>query len=319
MTADNEAATDLLPWLPRGQLTFPALRRAAGHVAAWFPPLRGVLIRRRLRYRMQSALGYVPDLRHPRTLNEKIAWRMLHDRNPLIPLTIDKLLVRDWVADKIGPEVLVPLLGAWDRAEDIDWQALPQRFVLKGTHGWNMNLLVHDKAALDVPAVTAQAREWLGRSHYADTYEWGYRNVRPRLLAEAMLCDEKGDIPADFKFHVFHGRVGLLGVHTGRFGRHRTTFFDAAMRRLPMVQNNPPDSDLRLPGEIAALIEVAESLGRVFDYVRVDLYLVRGAVRFGELTHYNDGACGRYTPQPYDRTLGDMWQLDTRRGAFKQS
>ncbi|WP_428391757.1 hypothetical protein [Lichenicoccus sp.] len=98
----------------------PALRDAVGRAAALWPPLHRLLVRRRLRHRLQTALGYIPDLRHPRTLNEKVAWRMLHDRNPLIPLTIDKLLVRDWVAARVGSEVLVPLLGAWDRAEDID-------------------------------------------------------------------------------------------------------------------------------------------------------------------------------------------------------
>ena len=312
-----ETTTTAFPWLAPHRKLGHALRCSLGQIAAMFPPTHRLLLRRRLRLRMQAELGYVPDLAHPRTFNEKIAWRMLHDRNPLIPLTIDKLLVRDWVADRVGPQVLVPLLGAWDRAEEIDWQALPARFVLKGTHGWNMNLLVHDKAALDVAAATASAREWLGRSHYADTYEWGYRNVRPRLLAEVMLQDDSGEIPADFKFHVFHGRVGMLVVHTGRFAAHRTTFFDAAMCRLPMIQSNPADPDLRLPDEIPALIELAETLGREFDYVRVDLYLVRGVIYFGELTHYSCSACGLYTPQSYDRTIGDMWQLDTRRRALR--
>ncbi len=190
--------------------------------------------------------------------------------------------------------------------------------MLKATHGWNMNLLVHDKAALDVAAATAQAREWLGRNHYADTYEWGYRDVRPRLLAEAMLDGENGDGPADYKFHVFHGRVRMLAVHTGRFGLHRLTYFDEAMCRLPVRKKTPPDADLKLPAEIDALIGMAERLGGPFDYVRVDLYLAGGAIRFGELTHYNDGACGPYTPQSYDRTLGDMWQLDTRRGTLRR-
>ncbi len=291
------------------------LRHLLDRLAELVPPLRQLRAARRLRRRMRAALGYEPNLHRPRSFNEKIGWRILHDRNPLIPLTIDKIAVRDWVAARVGPEILIPLLGTWQRAEQIDWEALPRRFVLKASHGWSMNLLVHDKRSTDRDAALATASAWLRRSHYADTDEWGYRDVPPRLLAEEMLQDDAGGIPGDLKFHVFEGRVRLIGVHRDRFGLHRVTFFDERMRRLPVTQGCPADPSWQPPQGMARLIEIAERLGAAFDYVRVDLYLVDGKPRFGELTHYDSGGCSAYHPAKYDRLIGDLWRLPgTRRG-----
>ncbi len=285
------------------------LRRLLDRLVEALPALRRLRTRRRLRRRMQAALGYAPNLHRPRSFNEKIGWRILHDRNPLIPLTIDKIGVRDWVAARVGSDILIPLLGTWERAEQIDWEALPQRFVLKASHGWSMNLLVHDKRATDRDEALATASEWLGRSHYAGTDEWGYRDIPPRLLAEEMLLDASGGIPDDLKFHVFDGRVRLIGVHDDRFGLHRVTFFDERMRRLPVTQGCPSNPLWQPPPGMAQLIPIAERLGAAFDYVRVDLYLVDGAPRFGELTHYDSGGCSAYHPAKYDRLFGDLWRL----------
>ena len=287
----------------------PPLRQLLDQLVDAVPALRQLRAGRRLRRRMRTALGYEPNLQHPRSFNEKIGWRILHDRNPLIPLTIDKIGARDWVSARVGPDILIPLLGTWKRAEDIDWETLPQRFVLKASHGWSMNLLVHDKRTIDREAAMATASGWLGRSHYASTDEWGYRDVPPRLLAEEMLLDAGGCIPDDLKFHVFDGRVRLIGVHNDRFGLHRVTFFDEQLRRLPVTQGCPANPLLQPPPGVAKLIPIAEQLGAPFDYVRVDLYLVEGRARFGELTHYDSGGCSAYHPPGYDRLIGDLWQL----------
>jgi hypothetical protein len=285
------------------------LRRVLLRVVQAVPPLRRLWEARRLRRRMRAALGYDPDLRRPQTFNEKVAWRILYDRNPLIALTTDKLAVRRYVAAKVSPDILVPLLGTWDRAEDIDWNALPSRFVLKASHGWSMNLLVHDKAAIDRESALATAAGWLRHSHAAATGEWGYRNIQPRLLAETMLLDEFGEIPADLKFYVFNGRMQLLRVHTGRFDNHRITFFDRAMQPLPVNQIYAADPDWLPPPEINEAAGLAERLGADFDFARVDLYVARGRIWFGEITHYDGNATVAYVPRSYDRIIGDMWRL----------
>ena len=283
-------------------------RQAIRQAALRLPLLSPLLRQRSLRYRMRGALGYEPDLEHPVTFNEKIGWRILYDRNPLLAATTDKIAVRDYVARRVGPDILIPLLGTWRSAADIPWQALPERFVLKANHGWNMNLLVRDKAGLDLGAAAARAAGWLRHSHYEDTGEWAYRDIVPRLLAEEMLLDERGEIPADLKFYVFNGRMRLLQVHTGRHGAHRITTFDEGLRRLPLRQTHGTDADYVLPPQVPGMIPLAERLGAEFDFARVDLYCVRGRAWFGEITHYDGGGCAAFEPAHYDRVIGEMWR-----------
>jgi hypothetical protein len=285
------------------------LRQVAERVASASPKADHLLRSRRLRYRMRTALGYDPDFRSPRTFNEKLAWRMLFDRNPLFPLTMDKIAVRDYVAAKVGPELLIPLLGTWSRAADVSWADLPQRFVLKASHGWNMNLLVADKDAIDETAALKTADAWLRDNHFSETHEWGYRDIPPRLLAEEMLLDLHGDIPADFKFYVFGGRARLLRVHTGRFGDHRTNFFGEDLQPLPIAQIFPANPTYVLPPEARDMARIAERLGADFDFARIDLYLTRGRAWFGEITHYEGSACVPFNDPEHDRIIGDMWQL----------
>ncbi|WP_160299882.1 ATP-grasp fold amidoligase family protein [Belnapia sp. F-4-1] len=268
-----------------------------------------VLRERHLRYRMRAALGYDPNLSQPATFNEKLGWRILHDRNPLLALTTDKINARRYVVDRVGNDVLVPLLGIWSRAEDIEWEKLPSRFVLKGSHGWNMNLLVHDRTALDIPTAVSQANGWLRRNHYETAGEWAYRDLTPRLLAEEMLLDADGGIPADLKFYVFHGRVRLLRVHIGRHGHHRANSYNERLEPWSVRQAHEPDLGYVLPPETQDALRLAEQIGGEFDFARVDLYCVGGRVFFGEITHYDGNACSPFSPAGLDRVIGDYWTL----------
>jgi hypothetical protein len=256
---------------------------------------------------MRNSLGYEPDLAFPRTFNEKLAWRILHDRNPLFPITIDKVAAREWIANRGGKGLLVPLYGVWDRVEDIIWAQLPKAFALKASHGWNMNLLIEDKAKIDRAAALATAAEWLTYCHYKHTGEWGYRDIPHRILAEELLREETGEGPTELKFHVFDGRARVLRVHNDRYGDHRVTFFDDRMQRVPVSQGPPEPQCWTLPDNVGDLFRLAGRLGAGFDYVRVDLYYVRGTIKFSELTQYESSACRPFVPVAYDRQLGDMW------------
>ncbi|WP_084113064.1 ATP-grasp fold amidoligase family protein [Belnapia moabensis] len=285
------------------------LRDVVHYAAQYIPVLDEILRERHLRYRMRTALGYKPNLSQPKTFNEKLGWRILHDRNPLLALTTDKINVRRYVADRVGNDVLVPLLGIWSRAEEIEWDKLPNRFVLKGSHGWNMNLLVHDRTALDTCAAVSQANGWLRCNHYQTAGEWAYRDLVPRLLAEEMLLDADGGIPADLKFYVFHGRARLLRVHTGRHSDHRANSYDERLEPLSLRQSCKPDPNYVLPLEAHDALQLAERIGADFDFARVDLYCVGGQVRFGEITHYDGNACAPFWPASFDRVMGDYWTL----------
>jgi hypothetical protein len=271
-----------------------------------------------LRGRMQRSLGYRPNLRRPTTYNEKLAWRILHGDDPLIALTTDKIAVRDYVAEKVGPELLIPLVGVYDRAVDIRWDELPTSFVLKASHGCAMNLIVPDKDAVDRSEVLRTAERWMQTNYYEESRERAYRNIPPRLLIEEFLSDDDGGVPADYKFLVFHGRTALIRVHTGRFGDHRVTFFDPDLRPVEMAQVYPSDPGVVLPPEVRDMVPVAEKLAEDFDYARIDLYLARGRAWFGEITHHDGNAHVFFNPPEVDAALGKLWNLPPRAAGVKR-
>jgi hypothetical protein len=288
-----------------------ALRSAVDAV----PPLARARDVRALRRRMRAALGYEPDLRNPLTYNERLAHKILYDRDPRLVRTSDKIAVRDFVAERIGAEHLIPLIGVYDRAARIPWDDLPDRFVLKANHGSGTNLIVRDKAAVDRVEALCQADGWLVENHYWWTGEWAYSRIKPRLLAEALLeGDAEGKPPVDYKFYVFHGRPRILDVHMDRF-RPSYRYLQRDVETLGPLPFNwgqlvASDNDISayLPAaEVRVMAELAACLGAGFDHVRVDLYLSGGRIWFGELTHYTGNACEPFFPDQYDRVLGDLW------------
>lgn len=262
-----------------------------------------------LGHRMRQALGYRPRLDDPRTYNEKLAWRILHDDNPVLAQTTDKLTARAFVADRVGTDLLIPLLAVHDDVDELAWDELPPGFVVKATHGCEMTAVVRDKTRTDRAAVVAAARTWLRRDYHDFSHERVYRGLPRRVMVEELLTDDDGGQPADFKLLVFHGRVALVRVHSDRFGDHRVNFFDSALRPLRLAQVYPERPGLRLPPQAETLITVAEKLGQDFDYARIDLYLARGRVWFGEITHHDGNACAPWRPAAMDRALGDVWRL----------
>jgi len=263
---------------------------------------------------MRAALGYEPNLRNPLTHNERLGHKILYDRDPLLVRTSDKVAVRDFVAERIGPEHLIPLIGTYNRAADIPWDALPDRFVLKANHGSGTNLIVRDKASVNRAQALRQADGWLAENHYWWTGEWAYSRIKPRLLVEALLEGEaEGKPPVDYKFYVFHGRPRMFDVHIDRFGagyrylqRDAETLSPVAFRWGHFAAHGEDSFDLPA-AEVRTMTELAARVGAGFDHVRVDLYLSGGRIWFGELTHYTNNACDPFFPERYDRVLGDLW------------
>lgn len=290
----------------------PPLLRRAFHMAAdkiaWVDHLRLIRQRRRM---MREALGYQPNLRHPQSFNERIAWKILNDRNPLIPLTLDKVTVRPWAAERIGWQYITPIVGVWDSASEVPWEALPRRFVLKANHGSGYNILVPDKALACRDPILAQAEAWLAENYGERTGEWGYRSIQPRLLVEEFLPGPAGSVPEDYKVYVFGGRPHLLQVHLGRFTEQRHELFYDPITLEPLAFGRHRHADWPNypgpPAAAAALYDLAAQLGAGFDAVRVDFYLINGEPRFGEMTHYSGGSSVAIGTLDEDRTLGDLW------------
>ncbi len=263
------------------------------------------------------SLGYEPDLEHPKTFNEKLQWLKLHDRNPLYTQLVDKYEVRSYVADKIGEEYLIPLVGGpWDSAEEIDFDALPEQFVLKCTHDSGSVVICRDKAAFDREAAKAKLAKSLKRNYYWAGREWPYKNVKPRVFAEKlMVTDPAGQASLlDYKLQCFGGRFDNIMVCEGRFSERGTRFyfFDRDWNYLPYCPYEDLDESIfpsLKPLCLDEMIRIAETLSAGFPELRVDLYNTSGKILFGELTFFPQGGFDDEITESCDLYLGSRLDI----------
>ncbi|HWS53005.1 MAG TPA: ATP-grasp fold amidoligase family protein [Pyrinomonadaceae bacterium] len=249
-----------------------------------------------------------PSFRNPRTFTEHVHAKKLFERDRLFTLTADKYAVRDYVAERVGAERLVPLLAVADDPADLDFDKLPNAFVAKASHGNNANLIVRDKAGLDWAASVKTMRRWVADNWYRYNKEWAYLNIPPRIVVEEFL-DDGGRPPVDYKFFVFSGKARLIQVDTGRFSQHRRNLFDEHWRSLAVALRYPrPPAPPPRPALLPEMLAVAERLGKDFTFARVDLYQHRGRVYFGEITHYPGGGSEDFDPLEFDHALGEVWR-----------
>lgn len=237
---------------------------------------------------------------------------MLYERKPLFTTISDKLQVRDYVATKVGRKYLIPLLWSGDDPEDIPFDELPLKFVIKTNHGCGYVLIVNDKNLLDHAKAKQQIKMWLKENFGRDKYlgiAWAYKNIKPTIIIEAFL-GEKGKAPRDYKFFCFSGRVEYFKVDLDRFEDHAAIFFDKHLSRLDLLEDGfkrYPGS-IQLPDHFENMIRLAESLSEGFDFIRVDLYCSTNQIYFGELTVYPGGISHRFSPDSFDYLFGEKWK-----------
>ena len=240
---------------------------------------------RRLKRQFRKIHGYSLSFRNPRSLSEKVHWiKRYCDLEPLSQF-VDKYRVRTFVKKRIGHHYIIPMIGIYNRVEDIDFDALPDRFALKATHGCGWNILVNDKSSMDREAIRNQFNDWLNRSFYDNTREANYRNMKGRILIEALLGSPHDSLN-DYKFYCCNGVP--LGAHVDidRFGNHQYRIFDAEWNEFE--KKNPAESatipQIPRPEKLEEMLEVCRRLSSGFPYVRVDLYYTSNKIYFGELT-----------------------------------
>lgn len=281
-----------------------------------------------------SVLGVIPDklylkllykiktgrtlhLDSPQTYSEKLNWLKIYDRNPLYTKLVDKYEVRDYVKEKIGEEYLFPLLGVWDKFEDIDFDKLPNRFVLKCTHDFGSVVIVNDKANFDKEAAKKTINSELKYNFFYRGREWAYKNVKPRIIAEENM--QTGDTRlVDYKFFCFAGKVKYMFIATGRGTDLRFDFFDREYNHLP-VTNGVPNADVipEKPEHYDEMVRIAEKLAEDINNVRVDLYNLDGKIYFSELTFYHNGGMVAFEPYEIDKMLGDFFIEEKYKGNLK--
>ncbi len=262
----------------------------------------------KVRNTYREAFGVYPRLLRPQTLNEKLQHSKLFNRKPRYTRFADKVAVREFVRDRVGPEVLTRVFWVGTDLAEARGQFVPDRFVIKANQSSGGNLFVRDLSQLDWEHARQITSRWLERDHSVYFAEWEYRWIPPRLLIEEFLEGPDGDSPIDYKFYCFHGRVRLVDVHFNRFATHTRLFFDPDFNVLPLGSHIPthPVATIPRPGCFAAMVEVAERLAAGEPFLRVDLYDV-GKPVFSELTLHPNGGRVQFDPAEWDMRLGQLW------------
>lgn len=260
-------------------------------------------------FRLQ--MGYNLNLDNPQTFSEKLQWLKLYNRKPEYTQMVDKYEAKKYVAGIIGEEYIIPTLGVWDSVDDIDFDALPNQFVLKTTHGGgNTGIVIcRDKSTLDIPKAKAKLKKSLGKCIYRQFREWPYKNVKRRIIAETLIGD---GLMNDYKFFCFYGDVKLCQVISGRESTMSIDFFDKEWRHQPFHEPKEyPFSthEITKPKLYDKMWDIADRLCKEHHFIRVDLYEISGRIYFGELTFFPTSGMGGFDPKEWDYTLGQWIKL----------
>ena len=253
-------------------------------------------------------MGYELNLENPQTFSEKLQWLKLYDRRPEYTRMVDKYEVKKYVADIIGEEYIIPTLGVWDRFEDIDFDSLPNQFVLKCTHDSGGLVICRDKDLLDIDDARKKLNKSLKRNYYLYSREWPYKNVKPRIIAEKYMVDESGYELKDYKWFCFNGEVKSLFIASDRGVEGEETkfnFYDMDFNLLPFTNGHPNSTKpIKKPQGFDKMKELAAILSKDIPHVRVDFYDINGEIYFGELTFFHWSGLVPFHPKEWDYTFG---------------
>lgn len=262
-----------------------------------------------LRICFRIRLGYPLDLHAPRTFNEKIQWLKLHDQRPEYQQLVDKLAVRDYIQSRVGEQYLIPLLGIWDRAEDVDFSSLPNQFVLKCTHDSGSRVICQDKSELDQKVVRKKLARRLRRNYFWAGREWPYKNVTPRIIAEQYIANADGSPLVDYKFLCFNGEPKFIEAHFDRSSALRINTYDLDWNLLPYYAVDCPNDPVRAvprPGRLDEILAFVKRIIPPCPHVRVDTYLPDNRIYFSEFTFYSGSGFYAFRPEQFDRIQGDL-------------
>lgn len=249
--------------------------------------------------------GRLPNLRSPRRFSEKVQYRKLYGDQPLFTRLADKLLVKEFVAEIAGSDLVVPTLWHGTTLPPLQERRWALPFVIKSNHGCGWNRFVRVQEDVDWKAIEGDCAKWIATDYKPYLGERWYNRIDRKLLVEPLI----GDNLRDYKFFVFGGKVKFMEVDTDRFSRHKRCFYDPQWRRLEFSLGYPLETrPIEKPIHLATMLDVAEKLASGFDFVRVDLYDLEQGPKFGELTFTPDSGHKRFRPDKYDFIFGDLWR-----------
>ena len=266
-----------------------------------------------LKRKFKAIMGKELDLENPKTFNEKLQWLKLNYREDILTVIVDKYAVRNYVKEKLGEEYLIPLVGVWEKSEDVDLKSLPNQFALKCNHNSGLGMYIcKDKTKLDEKKVKEGLRKGLKQDYYLTGREWPYKNVPRKIICEQFMSDSSGGL-VDYKFFCFNGYVDCVMVCLDRhLGDTKFYFFDEKweLKRLNVRGKNAPEGfTLDKPSCMDKMFDIARELSKGFPFVRVDLYECNGKIYFGELTFFPDSGFDPNILPETDKYFGDMINL----------
>ena len=255
----------------------------------------------------KAVFGQRINWKNPKSFNEKLQWLKIYDRKEVYTSLVDKYEVKKYIADVIGEEYVVPTLNVWDYVEDIDFESLPERFVLKCTHDSGGIVICKDKSKLNIDLTKKKLKKILRRNFFYNSREWPYKNVKGRIIAEKYLdSDNLGDLK-DYKLMCFNGKVMCSFVCSERYSTNglRVTFFDRNWVKMPFERHYPMSMlEIKKPRFYDKMVELAEKLSKDIPFVRVDFYEVFDKIYFGEMTFFPGGGWEQFNPNEWDDILG---------------
>lgn len=258
-------------------------------------------------------MGRKLNLRNPREYNEKLQWLKLNDRKPEYSTMVDKYEVRGYIEDLLGDKYLIPCLGIYDSVDDIDIDALPERFVLKCTHDSGSVEICKDKSSFDIEGARHRLSQAMKRNYYATYREWPYKYVKPRIIAEGYLEGDGGDLK-DYKVMCFNGEAKIIEVHENRFveGKvHTQTFYDREWGIVPLtqVETVTVDRPSERPRQLEEILRLSELIAKNMYHARIDWYIEGDKIYFGEITFFDGSGFESFSTPEMERMLGDMIKL----------
>jgi hypothetical protein len=266
-----------------------------------------------IKVRYALKMGKKLNLENPETFNEKLQWLKLYDRKPEYTTMVDKVDVKKYVAERIGEEYIIPTLGVWNSFDEIDFDKLPNQFVLKVTHDSGGLVICKDKSTFDKKAAKKKIKKAMKRNYYLIHREWPYKNVQKRILAEQYMEDTKTKELRDYKFFAFDGVVKALFIASERQAADCETkfdFFDENFNHLPLSNGHPNANPTpEKPQSFEKMKELAAALSKGIPHLRVDFYEVNGRPYVGELTFSHWDGLVPFDPEEWDYTFGSWINL----------
>ncbi|WP_082144166.1 ATP-grasp fold amidoligase family protein [Anaerococcus jeddahensis] len=260
----------------------------------------------------KSIMGHPINLKNPNTFNEKLQWLKLYNRKPEYTMMVDKYKVRDYISEKIGEEYLIPLLGVWDSPDDIDFDSLPNQFVLKCNHNSGRVYICKDKESFKIIKVKKELKKDLKIDYYLPGREWPYKNVPKKIICEKYMQQETGEDLIDYKFYCFDGQVKLVGIYSGRNSKAGTVV-DYFEKKFNWVDINwgYDHAEIRpkKPEKFTEMVRLAEILSKDIPHLRVDFYYTNNKIYFGELTFFDGSGFDKIEPIEWDYKLGGWIKL----------